>query len=72
MLLLLLFKIKYLTIVNTSPLQNLIRAGNFTTRLKQANVATKGDIVDLVEKTDFDVKLEKLNIELPQTNQNIY
>ena len=40
---------------------NEITAGNFTERLKQANLIPKGDISDFVKKTDFDDKLKKLN-----------
>ena len=42
-----------------------------TGRLRQANLATKGDIADFVIKIDFDDNLKKLK-GLPQTNQNIY
>ena len=42
-----------------------------TGRLRQGNLATKGDIADFVIKIDFDDKLKKLK-GLPQTNQNIY
>ena len=39
--------------------QNLISltAENFASRLKQANLARKSDIANLVNKTDFDDKL---------------
>ena len=40
---------------------NKLTAENFTARLKQANLATKGDIADFVKKTDFDDKLKKIN-----------
>ena len=38
-------------------LKNLIKsiAGNFAVRLKQGNLATKADIDDFAEMTDFDV-----------------
>ena len=36
-------------------------AENVTARLKQTNLATKGDVDDLVEKTDFDDNLKNLN-----------
>ena len=44
-------------------LKNLIKsiAGNFAVRLKQGNLATKADIDDFAEMTDFDVKLKNLN-----------
>ena len=45
-------KIKYL---------NKLTAENFTTRLKQANLAPKGDIADFVKETDFDDKLKTLD-----------
>ena len=35
-----------------------LTAENFTARLKQVNLATKGDIVDFVNKADFDDKLK--------------
>ena len=38
-----------------------MRAENFTARLKQANLVTKGDITDFVKKTNFDDKLKSLN-----------
>ena len=34
---------------------------NSPSRLKQANLATKGDIADFVKKTDFDHELKNLN-----------
>ena len=46
---------KYITI----PEFNKLTAETFTTRLKQANLESKGDNADLVEKTDFDDKLKK-------------
>ena len=36
-------------------------ADSFAARLKQANLATKVDIDDFIEKTNFDDKLKKLN-----------
>ena len=45
----------------TTPEFNKLTAENFTARLKQANLATKGDISDFVKKTDFDDKLKNLN-----------
>ena len=33
---------------------------NFAARLKQANISTKADMDDFVEKTDFNDKLKKL------------
>ena len=36
-------------------------AEDFVVRLKQANLATKADIVDFAEKTDFEDKLKNLN-----------
>ena len=44
-----------------TPEFNKITAEKVTTRLKQANLATKGDIVDFVKKTCFDNKLKNLN-----------
>ena len=34
---------------------------NFTSRIKQTNLATKVDIADFVKKADFDDKLKNLN-----------
>ena len=41
-----------------------LTADNFAARLKQANLATKGDIDDFVEKKDFVYKLKNLNKKL--------
>ena len=38
-----------------------LSAENFTARLKQANLETKADIDDFVEKINFDDKLNNLN-----------
>ena len=57
-------KIKYLTIVNVSLLQNLfnkLTTESFAERLAQANVANKNDIANFVKKTDFGEKLKTLN-----------
>ena len=48
---------KYITIQEF----NKLRAQNFSSRLVQANLASKNDIVNLVKKTDFDNKLKHLN-----------
>ena len=40
---------------------NKLTAENLPARLKQANLATKADIHDFVEKTIFDNKLKNLN-----------
>ena len=40
---------------------NRLLAENYTASLKQANLATKSDIDDFVEKTGFDDKLRNLN-----------
>ena len=37
---------------------NKLTSENFTARLKQANLASKGDIANFVKKTDFDNKLK--------------
>ena len=39
----------------------ILTADNFAARLAQANLATKTDIHDFAEKTDFDYKLKNLN-----------
>ena len=54
-------KRKLLIMINISLLLNLITAENFPARLAQANLATKSDIVNFVDKTDFDDKLKNLN-----------
>ena len=57
-------KIKYLTIVNVSLLQNLfnkLTTDSFAERLAQANVANKNDIGNFVKKKDFREKLKTLN-----------
>ena len=40
---------------------NKFSAENFAARLKQANVASKSDIANFVNKTDFDNKLLSFN-----------
>ena len=40
---------------------NKLTSSDFTARLKQANLSTKVDIDDFIEKTDFDDKLKNLN-----------
>ena len=54
-------KRKLLIMINILLLLNLITAENFPARLAQANLATKSDIVNFVDKTDFDDKLKNLN-----------
>ena len=50
----------------------MLRAGNFSPRLAQTNLASKGDITNLVKKTDFDDKLKYLNKnELNELSKNI-
>ena len=49
---------KYIT---TTPEFNKLTKDSFTVRLKQANLATKGDIAAFVKKTDFDDKLKNLS-----------
>ena len=41
----------------TTPEFNGLTSGNFTTRLRQSNLAGKSDIDNFVKKTDFDNKL---------------
>ena len=45
----------------TTPEFNWLRAKTYAARLKQANLATKSDIANYVNKTDFDEKLKDLN-----------
>ena len=40
---------------------NKLNVKKFAVRLKYANSATKADIADFIEKTDFDDKLKNLN-----------
>ena len=40
---------------------NKLYSENFAARLKQANLATKADITDFLEQTNFDDKLKNLN-----------
>ena len=49
----------------------MLTAENFTARLVQANLATKSDIANFVNKTHFNEKMKKLNTKLLQTKQNI-
>ena len=43
---------------------NTLTSENFAARLKQAELATKIEIVDLVKKTDFDDKLKNINTKI--------
>ena len=46
---------------------------NFTARLKQANLANKGEITDFVKKKkDFDDKLKNINEKITSIKQNMY
>ena len=45
----------------TTPEFNELSAENFTARIKQANLPSKGYISDLLKKIDFDDKLNTLN-----------
>ena len=40
---------------------NKLKSDNFTARLAQGNLASKNDIANFVEKTDFDDKLKNLH-----------
>ena len=42
------------------PERNKLTTENSAIRLKQANLATKGDIADFVRKADLDDKIKKL------------
>ena len=48
----------------TAPEFNRLTAKNYAARLKQVNLATKSDIANYVNKTDFDEKLKGLNKEI--------
>ena len=45
----------------TTPEFNELSAENFTARIKQANLPSKGDIADFLKKIDFDDKVNTLN-----------
>ena len=45
----------------TSPEFNKLTAENFTATLKEASLATKGDIADFVKKTDFTILINISN-----------
>ena len=45
----------------TTPELNKLTAENFAARLAQVNLASKNDIANFVNKTDFDDKLKNLN-----------
>ena len=66
MLKLMKFERTILTIImiNIFQYQNLT-AEIFAARLKQANLASKKDIADFVNKTDFENKLLTLNVPIP-------
>ena len=49
---------------------NRLLAENYTASLKQANLATKSDIDDFVEKTGFDDKLRNLNKKVTSNKKN--
>ena len=51
---------------------NKITAETFAARLAQVNIATKSDIANFVNKTDFNGKFKNLNKKLHQAKQNIY
>ena len=51
---------------------NKLTWGSFTARLKQANLASKTDIANFVNKTDFDNKLIAFNKKWTRINQNMY
>ena len=48
---------------------NKLTAENFTTRLKQANLASNNDIANFVKKTDFDNKLKYVISNKNQLNE---
>ena len=56
----------------TTPEFNKLTAEKFTARLKQTNVATKGDIDYFVKKTDFHDKLKNLNIKATSNESKFY
>ena len=51
---------------------NKLTSENFTSRLAQANLASKNDIVNFVKQTDFDDKLKTLNKKLIEIKQSKY
>ena len=56
----------------TTPEFNKLTVEKFTARLKQTNVATKGDIDYFVKKTDFHDKLKNLNIKATSNESKFY
>ena len=67
-------KIKLLLImtkVNILLLKNFtkVTSENFTARLKQTNLASKGDIANFVKKTDFDNKLKEVTSNENELNE---
>ena len=57
----------------TTPQFNKLTAENFTARLKQENLAIKGDTTDFIKKTDFNDKPKNPNKKkLSQINQKMY
>ena len=61
-------EIKY---INTQEF-NKLTADNFTARLKQANIASKNDISNFVNKADFDNKLLSFNKKINSKKKNMY
>ena len=59
---------KYITIAEF----NKLTAENFAVTLKQTNLASKNDIANFVNNTDFDNKLSSFNKELTRIKQNTY
>ena len=55
----------------TTPEFNKFRAEAFAATLKQVNLASKNDIANFVNKTDFDDKVKILNKKLLQIKQNL-
>ena len=53
----------------TTPEFNKLTSESFTARLKQTNLASKSDIVNLVRKTDFDNKLKSVTSNKNELNE---
>ena len=60
-----------MTKVNILLLKNFtkVTSENFTARLKQTNLASKGDIANFVKKTDFDNKLKEVTSNENELNE---
>ena len=56
----------------TAPEFNKLTAENFSTRLKEKNLASKSDIANLVNQAEFDNKLLNFNKRINSNKKNMY